>query len=76
MGPGEEGYILEQQWMLVCRTSHDLWCLCGDFRQHFTPGCGAVVPVDGAGEGTGEGDGLDDIMVTFDVGEPADEDTG
>lgn len=64
--PGEEAYLLEQQWMNSCRLSHDLFCLCGDFRQHFLPGCGVFTAAeDGAG---GRVDDMDDIMVNFDLG--------
>lgn len=75
--PGEEIYLLEQKWFNSCRESHDLFCLCGDFRQHFLPGCG-VFYEDGAGDrgGDGAGDDLDDIMVNFDLGEPADDGDG
>lgn len=79
MGPGagnsdatEEGYELERKWFEACRLSHDLWCLCPDYRQHFLPGCGVIVPVGDAGDGTapgGGGDSLDEVMVTFDMGE-------
>lgn len=69
MGPLEEGYELEQKWFTVCRESHDLWCLCGDFRQHFLPGCGVVTEAT-TKEDTGEGDGIDDVMVAFDLGDP------
>lgn len=66
--PGEEIYQLEQKWMQSCKLSHDLFCLCPDFRQHFLPGPGCFTPV---GEDTGgEGDGLDEVMVNFDLGEP------
>lgn len=69
MGPGEEGYMLEQQWFNICQQSHDLWCLCGDYRQHFLPGCGVITE---AGDPTGdEGDGIDEAMVNFDLGDVA-----
>lgn len=69
--PGEEIYLLEQKWFQSCQNSHDLFCLCGDFRQHFLPGCGVFYEEkDGGRDGDGDGDDLDDIMVTFDLGDP------
>lgn len=66
--PGEEIYQLEQKWFRSCRDTHDLFCLCGDWRQHILPGCGVFhLPGDGAG-GDGD-DGLDDVMVDFDLGD-------
>lgn len=78
-GPGEEGYELEQTWFQACKLSHDLWCLCGDYRQHFLPGCGAVVAVGGedsgaAAAGAAAADIADDIMLHFAVTPPDGED--
>lgn len=70
MGPADEGYELEKQWFEICRQSHNLWCLCPDWRQHITPGCGIIhAATDSAAAGP-ENDGLDEIMVNFDVGDP------
>lgn len=70
--PGSEIYILEQNWMKSCKLSHDLFCLCNDFRQHFLPGPGCFTPVHGEGDGAAAGgdDVGDDILVTFDLGDP------
>lgn len=80
--PGEDIYKLEQQWFKSCKLTHDLFCLCSDWRQHIVPGCG-IFHEPGAGPTGGGGaddDGdLDDIMVHFDIGDPTthgDEDTG
>lgn len=68
--PGEDIYALEQQWFQSCKLSHDLFCLCPDWRAHITPGCGVFHTPDGKAAGGDADDGLDDVMVTFDLGDP------
>lgn len=73
MGPVEEGYALEKKWFQACEASHDLWCLCGNFRQHFQPGCGVITP---AGDDSVADADMADIIINFDVGEPTGDATG
>lgn len=72
--PGEEIYLLEQAWFKSCDLSHNLFCLCGDFRQHFLPGPGCFTPVRGGAEGGADGDDEvgDDVLISFDLGTPED----